>query len=147
MTRIDFYILPDMAQDASLRFACRLGLKGFQAGQLVHIHTGDVTSATALDELMWDYPKHRFLPHQLITAEPAKQGAGAPIHIGYGEPEIAEGLLINLSNEVPVFFGRFDRVAEVIVGDSRAAGRARYKHYRDRGYQLHHHELNDWEQS
>lgn len=145
MTRIDFYILPDMARDASLRFACRLGLKGFQAGQPVHIHTADVTTATALDELMWDYPKHRFLPHQVVCPT-SSDTDGAPVHIGCDEPFFKEGLLINLTDEVPAFFGRFDRVAEVVVGEGRAAGRARYKHYRDRGYKLHHHELNDWEQ-
>ncbi len=142
MTRIDFYILPDMSMDASLRFACRLGLKGFQAGQPVHVHTDSDTTARALDELMWDYPKHRFLPHEVVAPTSSPR---SPIHISCAEPILAEGLLINLSDHVPSFFGRFDRVAEVVVGEGKAAGRTRYKHYRDRGYPLHHHELSDWE--
>ncbi|MEM9620945.1 MAG: DNA polymerase III subunit chi [Pseudomonadota bacterium] len=145
MTRIDFYILQDLSRDASMRFACRLGMKGYQAGQPVHIHTDDQAGAIALDELMWDYPKHRFLPHQIVDGDTAQ--ASSPIQIGYGEPALCDGLLINLSEQVPVFFGRFDRVAEVIVGETRDTGRDRYKHYRDRGYKLHHHELNDWEQT
>ena len=40
---------------------------------------------------------------------------------------------------------RFDRVAEVVVQDIRDEGRDRYKFYRDRGFPLHHHELDEWE--
>ena len=43
------------------------------------------------------------------------------------------------------FPGRFERVAEIVVGSSRDAGRARYQFYRDRGFPLYHHELDDWE--
>ncbi len=142
MTRVDFYILADQTTDACMRFACRLGLKALQAGHLVHVHVDAEQHATHLDELMWDYPKHRFLPHQVI---PDTQEIDSPIHISCGEPLHSEGLLINLSNCVPTFFGRFDRVAEVVVGETRDQGRIRYKHYRDRGYPLHHHELDDWE--
>jgi DNA polymerase-3 subunit chi len=142
MTRIDFYILDDQSHDASMRFACRLGLKAYLGGHAVHVHVEDEQNAAHMDELMWDYPKHRFLPHEIL--QPDGQ-ASSPIHIGYQPPQHTEGLLINLTGSVPAFFGRFDRVAEIIVGDSREQGRSRYSHYRDRGYPLHHHELNDWE--
>jgi DNA polymerase III subunit chi len=46
---------------------------------------------------------------------------------------------------VPTFFGRFERVAEIIVQDRRDVGRDRYRFYRDRGYPLFHHELDEWE--
>jgi len=144
MTRVDFYILSDQSVDASMRFACRLGLKAYLSGHAVHVHVTDQKSATDLDDLMWDYPKHRFLPHELLLPDQQPQ---APVHIGSTPPHHTEGLLINLCDQVPTFFGRFDRVAEIIVGDNRAEGRARYAHYRDRGYPLHHHELNDWEHS
>lgn len=144
MTRIDFYILQDQASDASCRFACALGLKAYLSGTPVHVHVTDDQQAKELDELMWDYPKHRFLPHEIISngVKP-----NSPIQIGVEPPHHEEGLLINLADEVPTFFGRFDRVAEIIVGETREQGRIRYKHYRDRGYPLHHHELRDWEAS
>jgi DNA polymerase III subunit chi len=144
MTRVDFYILDDQTHDASLRFACRLGLKAYLGGHAVHVHVEDGATATALDELMWDYPKHRFLPHEIVAPDTTP---ASPIQISHLPPHYSEGLLINLSHEVPAFFGRFDRVAEIIVGEHREQGRARYAHYRDRGYPLHHHELNDWEQN
>ena len=142
MTRVDFYILPDQSRDAAMRFACRLGLKALQSGQRVHVHTQDAEAAQALDDLMWDYPRHRFVPHSQ-TASAAT--VAAPVQIGWEQPNLDEGLLINLGQDVPKFFGRFDRVAEIVVADDRDAGRDRYKHYRDRGYPLHHHELDNWE--
>ena len=142
MTRVDFYILQDQSQDASMRFACRLGLKAYLSGHPVHVHVADADSAAALDEMMWDYPKHRFLPHEILDPEQTPQ---SPVQIGFQPPHHSEGLLINLDASVPAFFGRFDRVAEIVVGETREQGRLRYAHYRDRGYPLHHHELTNWE--
>ena len=142
MTRVDFYILEDEGLDAAMRFACRLCLKAYQGGHPVYVRTLDEDQAQNLDELMWDYPRHRFIPHRLR----GNDTQSAPVHIGTGEPEVSEGLLINLGADVPSFFGRFDRVAEIIVGATKTEGRDRYAHYRKRGYPLHHHELADWEE-
>ncbi len=167
MTRVDFYVLEDLSEDAAMRFACRLCLKAIQGGMPVHVQLEDKTQVAAMDTLLWDYPKHRFLPHQLVT-EPSEtteaQAASSiesatvdgeagnnqdsvksPIHIGCDGPLHDSGLLINLATQVPSFFGRFDRVAEVIVGATKDQGRDHYKFYRDRGYPLHHHDLKDWE--
>ena len=113
MTRVDFYILSDMTKDAALRFACRLSLKAFQSGHTVHVNVTDEDEAQSLDQLMWDYPKHRFLPHKNTSDGDA--ATGVPVHISYAEPHFNAGLMINLSNSVPAFFGRFDRVAEIVV--------------------------------
>ena len=67
MTRVDFYVLEDLSEDAAMRFACRLCLKAIQGGMPVHVQLEDKTQVAAMDTLLWDYPKHRFLPHQLIT--------------------------------------------------------------------------------
>jgi len=56
-----------------------------------------------------------------------------------------EQVLINLGDDVPGFFGRFERVAEIVLAINRAGGRAKYRYYRDRGYPLFHHQLDDWE--
>lgn len=151
MTRVDFYQLPDKDLEASLRFACRLSLKALSSGLAVHIHVDDQQQAVAIDELMWDYPKHRLVPHAIIDGlEQAESQKSArdqhPVHIGWQEPSHDTGLLINLGSDVPSFFGRFDRVAEIIVDESKALRRDHYKFYRQRGYPLHHHALEDWDQ-
>jgi DNA polymerase-3 subunit chi len=52
-------------------------------------------------------------------------------------------VLVNLHPEPPAFFSRFERLAEVVGADDEqlAAGRARYRFYRERGYELKSH---DW---
>lgn len=171
MTRVDFYVLEDISEDAAMRFACRLCLKAIQGGMPVHVQLEDKTQVAAMDTLLWDYPKHRFLPHQLVpqpgetaavhaekisdaklTGEEASNyqkkdyaEVKSPIHLGCTGPLHDSGFLINLASQVPSFFGRFDRVAEILVGETKDRGREHYKFYRDRGYPLHHHDLKDWE--
>ena len=52
-------------------------------------------------------------------------------------------MLLNLHAEPPPFFSRFERLAELVAADERnvAAGRARFRFYRERGYELRQH---DW---
>lgn len=141
MTRVDFYILQDIDLTAAQRFACRLALKALTAGQPVHVHTDDSDAARALDDLLWQYPEQRFVPHACEDAA----SEGTPVIIGWNPPAAPDGLLINLADSVPTFFGRFERVAEIVVQTRRDIGRDRYRFYRDRGYPLFHHELDDWE--
>ena len=145
MTRIDFYELPDKDLDASLRFACRLCLKALCNNMVVHVRVNDADQAQAVDELMWDYPKHRLVPHEIIQ-EQGDKAVSSTVHIGWQAPKHDTGLLINLGNDIPNYFGRFDRVAEIIVDESKTLRREHYKFYRQRGYPLHHHPLTDWDQ-
>ncbi|MDE0054372.1 MAG: DNA polymerase III subunit chi [Gammaproteobacteria bacterium] len=139
MTRIDFYILPDVDSDSKFRFACRLAHRAIADGGRAHVRTASAEATAALDALMWAYPEGRFLPH--TTA-----GGDAPVYIGHEEPPPGpDELLINLGEDVPAYFDRFQRVCEVVPAPERAAGRARYSQYRQRGYPLHHHEMDDWE--
>ena len=142
MTRVDFYVLKEQDLGAMHRFACRLALKPLSSGQRVHVHTATLQEATAFDELLWEYPQHRFIPHELVYGDAPPT---APISIGHQFPGDRDEFLINLAADIPEFFARFDRVAEIIVTSAKKSGRDRYKHYRDRGYPLHHHQLDDWE--
>ena len=52
-------------------------------------------------------------------------------------------VLINLQAEPPPFFSRFERLAEIVGIDEEdaVAARARYRFYRERGYELRTHNL------
>jgi DNA polymerase-3 subunit chi len=52
-------------------------------------------------------------------------------------------VLVNLSAEPAPFFSRFERLAEIVgVGEAEvAAGRERFRFYRERGYELRAHNL------
>ena len=59
------------------------------------------------------------------------------------EPDASSQVLINLAAEVPLFFSRFERVAELVDEDDgvRRSGRSRYTFYKERGYPLRTHEI------
>ena len=141
MTRIDFYILDYPGHDAGQQFACRLAEKAWRKGHRVHIHTGNPALSQQLDALLWTFRELSFVPHSL---SPAEQAADSPIHIGHDEQGVqSDDVLINLAGEVPHFFSRFKRVAELIGTDEteRQQGRQRYIFYRDRGYPLQSHTI------
>lgn len=141
MTRVDFYILNSTGSEARLRFACRLVEKAWTRQHRVYIHTPDAPAANAVDMLLWTFRAGSFLPHQLSDTAPTD----CPVLIGHGnEPVANQGVLVNLDEEVPLFFSRFERVVEIINQDEnvRQSGRNRFKFYRDRGYDLHSHTLD-----
>jgi DNA polymerase-3 subunit chi len=144
VTRIDFYILQDVALTALNRFACRLASQAVSGGHQVVMHTADETAGRALDEMLWHYPDRRFLPHAL-TGKVAGESADAPLLITWTEPPSYDGVLFNLTPSVPEFFTRFQRVVEIVVEETRDAGRDRYRFYRHRGYPLYDHKMDEWE--
>ena len=103
-------------------------------GHKVFVQAESEGAARELDDLMWTYSDRSFLPHCLAGQDPE-----AAVHIGHGaEPEGEFHLLINLGQDVPGFFSRFERVAEVVDGDEtrKTQGRERFRFYKDRGYPL-----------
>ncbi len=148
MTKVDFYILASDDIEQRHRFACRLAEKAFKLGHTIYIHSDDESQANALDQLLWRYRNSSFLPHALEQSQPASQPeAVIPIQIGYGNAEQSAAnhneLLINLSQSVPEFFSRFERVSEIVVQNPliTESTRASYRFYRDRGYPLTTHNL------
>lgn len=141
MTRIDFYVLPENGSGKPEQVTCRITEKAYSQGHRIFIHTGDRDQARQLDDLLWTYKQDSFLPHALCDDELANS---SPIQIGYGsEPSGHCDVLINLSGEVPGFFSRFERVAELVAGDQNARDKSResFRFYKDRGYPLHTHQL------
>lgn len=144
MTRVDFYILDQQTDAARLTFACRLAAKAVQQNLEVVINAESAPETQRLDELLWTFSQGSFLPHRLLN-DSTRPDEGEPILIGHDhEPESGRWeMLINLSPRVPGFFSRFERVAELVDGDpdNKAAGRERFRYYRDRGYELRTHQI------
>ena len=139
MTQVDFYLLPVSEPQARLMYACRLAEKAWKQGREIYIQTADAADAKQLDELMWTFRDASFVPHGLIGSEPR-----APIEIGCGEDAgDHHDVLVNLSGEIPPFFGRFERVAEIVLNDAEQKQQMRdaWRFYKDRGYPLNHHEI------
>ncbi|HFQ14078.1 MAG TPA: DNA polymerase III subunit chi [Gammaproteobacteria bacterium] len=144
MTRIDFYILGSRHPQAAWQTACRLAEKAYRLQHAIYIHTPDADHSEQLDKLLWTFRDGSFVPH-CLHAEP--HADHSPVLIGHDprpEEELRHHqLLINLDHEVPPFFSRFERVAEIVGAEEqqRRQGRERFRFYRERGYELQTHEL------
>ncbi|GAA5524954.1 DNA polymerase III subunit chi [Microbulbifer aestuariivivens] len=141
MTRIDFYILSSESLDSGDLFACRLAEKAHRAGLRVLIAVDNAERAAALDKLLWTFREDAFLPHDRQV-----EAKHAPVEVNCGEdPGEHHGLLINLCSEVPGWFSRFERLAEIVVQQPAALKRSRqrYGYFRDRGYPLQSHRISN----
>jgi DNA polymerase-3 subunit chi len=143
MTTIDFYF---NAEDR-LQVACRLAGKAVSQKKRMLIYAPAPETASRIDKMLWTWPAIGFVPH---CAPHDPLAAETPILIGSdGEPpsfvlEACE-LLLNLGDECPPHFERFERLLEVVTADDddRKAARARYRHYQERGYKIANHDLNE----
>ena len=139
MTLVGFYVVQTAETGQRLQVAARLADKAFQRGHRIFINATDEAQARELDQLLWSFRPAGFLPHGLY-GEPHSD----TITIGWGqEPDNHNDLLINLQLQIPPFFSRFQRVAEVVTQEaaSLAALRESWKFYKERGYQLEKHDL------
>lgn len=139
MARTDFYILKGNMPAA--RFSCSIAGKALAGGHTVYLLAADEAEARRLDDLLWTYQDTSFLPHALAGGD----GVDAPIQIGMpGADHPGADVLINLTDSVPDCAGDFSRIVEIIDADParRDAGRERYRVYRERGYELHKHDID-----
>jgi DNA polymerase III subunit chi len=139
MTTIDFYThVADR-----LAVAARIVAKAYAARGSVRVLTPDRATTDALDRLLWLQTALSFLPHCRMDSALA---AETPIWID----ELPEhngpcAILVNLNPTPPPFFSRFERLAEIVGKDEAdaAAGRERFRFYRERGYELRTHNLEE----
>ena len=142
MTRIDFYLLPQRDEQSRQLFACRLAEKEWQLDNRILIQTDNNEAGSALNALLWSFKTESFLPHATL---PASQQT--PVHIGWQEePSSHHDLLINLSTNIPQFFSRFARVAEIVTQDEIQLDISRKlcRFYQERGYDI---KINDMKKS
>ena len=152
MTQVDFYILASNTNDSRLRFACRITEKAVQRNYRVFLNSADNADALKLDGLLWTFSQGSFIPH-VVVSERLATPPTEPVLIGINSPETEDDvtnqlgenwdLMINLAPNIPGFFSRYARVAEVIDSDPirRENGREHYRFYRDRGYELKIHSI------
>lgn len=138
MTEIAFHFnAPD-----KLAYACRLLRKAVAGGAQVVV-TGDEAQLRRLDQLLWTFSPVDFVPHCLADA-PAAVLRATPVVLAVDVQQAPHHrVLLNLSDEVPRGFERFERLIEVVTGDDddRAGARERWRHYATRGFVIVRHDL------
>jgi DNA polymerase-3 subunit chi len=138
MTRIDFYF---EAEDR-LQVACRLSAKAAQQKLRVLIYACDEAQAQRIDKMLWTWQATGFLPH-CMTRSPL--AAHTPVLVTCDPEDMPhDEVLLNLHYEWPPAFSRFQRLVEIVGRDDedRVAARARFRFYRERGYEIVNHDLS-----
>lgn len=139
--RVDFYLLASDQPEARWLVACRLIEKAYSRGHRIYVLCQNQNEAEHIDELLWTFRDDSFIPHNL-------QGEGPepppPVQIGYDkDPRGFNDILLNLSDTIPPFYGKFKRVMELVVNveSEKEQSRTHYKEYRARGCELHTHNI------
>ncbi len=142
MTRVDFYVIGEQQRSSRETTACRLVEKAYKLGHQIYIHTSSPEQSAQIDDLLWTFRAGSFVPHaRAVTAD---NDHPPPVLVGHeAPPGHMDDVLINLAADVPVFFSRFTRVAELVADehDDKHSARGRFRFYRDRGYPLQTHKL------
>jgi DNA polymerase-3 subunit chi len=131
--RVDFYVLTSQAPRERWQFACRLTAKAYSRNLRVIVWSDNDADAKLLDDLLWTFDDHAFIPHQLSRAEQLTDRT-TPVHVTPGLDGVdSADLLVNLADRLPDGIPRFARIAEIIDADPerRRLGRERFKAYRD----------------
>ena len=137
MTQIDFYT---HTQD-KLRTAAQLCSKALAKQVRVFCLTHDNAMSERLSKVLWSTPSVGFLPHCRVADRLALR---TPILIDHATETLPHHqVLINLGTDASQIFSRFERLIEIVSTDAadRAAARARFRFYRDRGYAMRTHSL------
>jgi DNA polymerase-3 subunit chi len=130
MTRVDFY----SNAEPKLQVACQLVAKATQQQLRVVVYAPDENTARGFDELLSTY---QAIGHTFASE--------TPVVIARGDAEMPHyQVILNLHADSPPSFGRFERLIELVGAghDDRRLARGRYRFYRDRGYEIHHHDLS-----
>lgn len=139
MTRIDFYF--NVAD--KLRHVAELAQMALGKERRLFVYTSDASAAAQLESVLWTHPPTAFLPH---CRSDHPLAAETPIVIDWqGENLLHDDILINLNPTQPPFFSRFKGLIEVVgtAEDDRNEARARFRFYRDRGYDIKSHDVSE----
>ena len=138
MTRVDFY----SHAEPKLQVACQLVAKAIQQHLHVVVFAPDENAARSFDKLLWTYQAVGFVPHCMTYHALAPE---TPVVIAREDVEMPyHQVMLNLHVESPPSFSRFERLIELVgvADDDREFARSRYRFYRDRGYEIRHHDLS-----
>jgi DNA polymerase III subunit chi len=136
-------VVADPSPTAQLTVACRIVEKAWKAGSTVLIQHDDAAELNRLDEMLWTLGNEQnFIPHEIASDAPSLATTPVVLNTGSG-PTAAVDVLINLTPQLPSQPELASRIIEIIDADPvrRAAGRERFKAYRERGFSLEKHDL------
>lgn len=138
--RIDFYLLTTQDTHDRNIFICRLVEKIYQQNLSMYVHCKNRDESHALDELLWTFSDTSFVPHCL---EEESHDFPTPIKLGFDKTPKPHDVLINLSTSVPIFYTKFNRIAECVIKneDDLAISREHYQFYKSQNIEIKTHKI------
>jgi DNA polymerase-3 subunit chi len=110
--------------------------QAWQKREPVLVYVPERQTAEQLDRLLWTQPAIGFVPHcggdsSLATETPI-------VLTGNLDQPPQDRCLLNLANELPPGFSRFEELVEIVstADEDRLPARDRFKFYRERGYAI-----------
>ncbi len=112
--------------------------------QVARVITGLLKLLRQLDSALWTFSAADFLPHSTAADSTEVQNASPILLSEDAGPCAGRQVLVNLGDEVPAGFERFERLIEIVAVDDhgRMTARQRWKHYTAQGYDLLQHDLS-----
>lgn len=141
MPNIDFYLVTETPITACYRVACRLVDKAYQNKHHILVLVNSKEEASTLDDLLWTFRDDGFIPHDILIKNTPPT---VPVQISYDiTPEHHSDILLNLTNVVPDYFTKFNRVLEIVPDDDAAKKicRQKFKLYKENNCELKTHDL------
>lgn len=145
MLKIDFYILKDHVAKARLMFACKLIEKAYNNQYCLDVRTNNEQTSQQMDDMLWTFREGSFVPHELFDLA----SIGSPILIAadFTKRQLSaeiKSVLVNLGDDVPGNFDRYQRITEIVSADPviKQQARSRFQFYRDKGYAPESHNIN-----
>jgi DNA polymerase III subunit chi len=133
MTQIAFHFnVPD-----KVAYSCRLLRKAVSQGSRLVV-TGDSGTLESLNQALWTFSAHDFVPHCMGTDADALRKR-SPVILASDLADLPHReVLVNLGRNVPAGFEAFARLIELVsVADAdRDPGRVRWKYYREQGFDI-----------
>ena len=92
----------------------------------VFILTASEQDSQRVDELLWNFPPNRFVPHVLSAEKPSHHNL---VRIYHQPPDDSHYLLINLTEQPVAIAGKLERIFEIVVPEEADSASARHEHY------------------
>lgn len=138
MTEVKFFF----NVDNRLNFACKLSKAALDQGKKLVVYAPDEARAAEFDRLLWSFTQLSFVPH--VRADHALAKA-TPIVIANATSALPHhDAILNLDDDPPPYFTRFEYLREVVStdDDDRAKARERQKFYKSRGFEIQNQDMS-----
>ncbi|MDA0830514.1 MAG: DNA polymerase III subunit chi [Burkholderiales bacterium] len=137
MTEIIFYT--EVSDELS--FLTKLAEKTLKVKRKACIATRDAAHSKMVSEYLWSHQPTQFIPHTQGNDDVTKEFTS--LELRHDNDSAHLDILINLTADTPIQFSSFERLVEIVTKQTPSieGARARFKWYRDRGYDIKVHKM------